>query len=35
MVIFVPEGDDDDLTGRGEYYDSTYSYLKGLGITSI
>lgn len=35
MVIFVPEGDDDDLTRRREYYDATYSYLKGLGITSI
>jgi len=35
MVIFVPEGDDDDLTRPREYYDSTYSYLKGLGITSI
>jgi DUF2075 family protein len=35
MVIFVPEGDDDDLTRPREYYDSTYSYLKGLGIASI
>ncbi len=35
MVIFVPEGDDDDLTRPREYYDSTYSYLKGLGMTSI
>ena len=35
MVIFVPEGDDDDLTRPREYYDATYGYLKGLGITSI
>jgi hypothetical protein len=35
MVIFVPEGDDGDLTRPREYYDSTYSYLKDIGITSI
>jgi hypothetical protein len=34
MVIFVPEGDDEDLTRPREYYDSTYSYLKSLGIMS-
>jgi len=35
MVIFVPEGDDGDLTRPREYYDATYSYLKGLGINNI
>jgi hypothetical protein len=35
MVIFVPEGDENDLTRPREYYDSTYRYLKDLGIDSI
>jgi len=35
MVIFVPEGDKGDLTRPREYYDSTYSYLRDLGIDSI
>ena len=35
MVIFVPEGDDGDLTRPREYYDATYRYLKGLGINNI
>jgi len=35
MVIFVPEGDDGDLTRPRDYYDATYSYLKGLGINNI
>jgi hypothetical protein len=35
MVIFVPEGDDGDLTRPKKYYDSTFNYLKGLGMASI
>jgi hypothetical protein len=35
MVIFVPEGNDDDHTRLSEYYDDTYGYLKSLGIMSI
>ncbi len=35
MVIFVPEGDDGDLTRPKDYYDATYNYLKGLGINNI
>jgi len=35
MVLFVPSGDDDDHTRPKSYYDSTYRYLKGLGLTEI
>ncbi|MDE3154326.1 MAG: DUF2075 domain-containing protein [Acidobacteriota bacterium] len=33
MVIFVPPGDKADRTRSPEYYDETYAYLSGLGIT--
>lgn len=32
MVIVVPDGDENDHTRKAEYYDSTFSYLKSLGI---
>ena len=35
MVLFVPEGEDDDHTRPKSYYDSTYLYLKGLGLSEI
>lgn len=35
MVIVVPEGDKEDHTRKAEYYDSTYNYLRSLGIKSI
>ena len=35
MVIVVPEGNSEDLTRKKEYYDSTYSYLKSIGIKVI
>lgn len=35
MVLFIPEGDDDDNTRPTRYYDSTYQYLKDLGISEI
>lgn len=35
MVIFVPPGDRDDPTRKPEYYDSTYAYLREVGIASI
>ncbi|MDO4893892.1 MAG: DUF2075 domain-containing protein, partial [Eubacteriales bacterium] len=35
MIIFVPQGSDIDNTRKSEYYDETYSYLKGLGIQEI
>lgn len=35
MVIFVPEGDDEDVTRLNEYYDGTYEYLKSIGIKEL
>nr|WP_264672950.1 DUF2075 domain-containing protein [Heliophilum fasciatum] len=35
MVIFVPEGDDSDLTRAKSFYDGTYNYLKSIGITEL
>ena len=32
MVIVVPEGDAADATRRSSYYDTTYDYLRGIGI---
>ena len=34
MVIVVPEGDEEDATRKPEYYDETFEYLRGIGITS-
>jgi hypothetical protein len=35
MVLFVPPGDSTDHTRPPSYYDSTYRYLRRLGIASI
>lgn len=35
MVIFVPPGDSRDATRLPEFYDGTYQYLRGLGITAL
>src|SRR5574344_1377 len=35
MVIVVPEGNPDDPTRKAEYYDSTYRYLKSIGIKEL
>jgi len=35
MVIVVPEGNIEDHTRKPEYYDSTYDYLKTIGIKII
>jgi hypothetical protein len=35
MVIFVPPGDARDATRLPEFYDGTYEYLRGLGITAL
>jgi hypothetical protein len=32
MVIVVPEGNPEDHTRKYEYYDSTYNYIKNIGI---
>ncbi len=35
MVIFVPEGDEEDLTRKRDFYDGIYSFLKAIGICEI
>lgn len=35
MVIVVPEGNNQDHTRKSEYYDSTFEYLRGLGLSVI
>lgn len=35
MVIFVPQGNPEDPTRLPEFYDSTYNYLKSLGLEDI
>lgn len=35
MVIYVPEGNNEDLTRKSEFYDNTYNYLKQIGIQEI
>jgi DUF2075 family protein len=32
MVVFVPQGEPTDLTRSPAFYDSTFTYLAGLGI---
>lgn len=35
MVIYVPEGSDEDHTRKREFYHSTYNYFKRIGIKEI
>lgn len=35
FVIFVPTGDETDMTAKPEYYDGIYRYLKSLGIKEL
>ena len=35
FVIFIPEGDQEDLTRIPQFYDGTYNYLKEIGIKEI
>ncbi len=35
MIIVIPEGDIDDGTRNPEYYNSTFNYLKELGLETI
>ena len=35
MVIYVPEGNENDVTTAPELYDGTYAYLKSIGIQII
>jgi len=35
MIIVVPDGDIEDVTRNPDYYDSTFGYLKSLGLETI
>lgn len=35
MIIFVPDGDTKDQSRAKEIYDSTYNYLKSLGLQEL
>jgi hypothetical protein len=35
MIIFIPEGNDEDFTRSKVFYDSTYEYFKNIGIKEI
>lgn len=35
FVIFVPTGDETDITAKPEYYDGIYQYLKSIGIKEL
>jgi hypothetical protein len=35
MVIVVPEGDPGDPTRKAEFYDSTFQYLRGIGLRVV
>ncbi len=35
MIIWIPEGDEKDLTRRPEFYDSIFDYLKACGVKEI
>lgn len=35
VVIFIPEGNQDDVTRNSEFYDGTYQYLKEIGFEEL
>jgi hypothetical protein len=35
MIIFIPNGDDTDITRMQSFYDGTYNYLRSIGISCI
>lgn len=35
LVIFVPEGNEDDLTASPSFYNETYEYLRNIGLKEI
>ncbi len=35
FVIFVPTGNEDDVTMKPSFYDGVYNYLKGIGIEEV
>ncbi len=35
MVLFIPKGNDEDVTRLNEFYDGTFEYLKSIGLKEI
>ena len=35
FIIYIPEGVDDDVTRKREFYDPTFNYLKSIGIPEM
>lgn len=35
IIIYIPEGSDDDTTRPSKYYDETYQYLLNVGIKEV
>ena len=35
VVIFIPNGDDEDKTRKHEFYDETFEYLRNIGIEEL
>ena len=35
MVIFIPHGNENDLTSKTSFYNQTFEYLKGIGVKEI
>jgi hypothetical protein len=35
IIVFVPYGDDNDITRPSEYYNNTAEYLKFCGVSEI
>ena len=35
MVIFIPEGDDQDFSRKKAFYDGTYKYLVDCGFENL
>ncbi|MBU9895951.1 DUF2075 domain-containing protein [Holdemanella biformis] len=35
LIIYIPEGDEEDPSRLTEYYEGTYQYLKHVGIKEI
>jgi hypothetical protein len=35
VIIFIPNGDENDFTRKPSFYDETYEYLKEIGLKEI
>ena len=35
LIIYIPEGDEEDPSRLTEYYEGTYQYLEHVGIKEI